>query len=529
MAEQGSMIIASMAVAGHGQAFTGIRADSGLPLDRTFNSASRAQVDEAVAAADRAAIPFGDSPPAARAALLDAMAESLLAVGNGLITQAMAETGLPRLRLEGERTRTANQLRLFAAVLREGNFAEVRIDRADHQRAAGPKPDLRMAMLALGPVAVFGASNFPLAFSVAGGDTASALAAGCPVLVKGHPAHPGTSEIVAEALARAVRDSSFDPGIFSMLHDDGIAVGEQLVSDPRVQAVGFTGSRRGGEALLALAGARPTPIPVYAEMSAINPVLLFPARLDQAAEEIADAFVKSLTLGCGQFCTNPGLVLAEDGPSLERFLSAAARALGNWGPGVMLSPEILSSYAEAIAAMERHPDVSLAAAGSTGAGRAPGKIFATTSDAFMASQHLHQEIFGPASLVVRCRDLADIANVLAGIEGQLTVALHFTDADHAKVANIMPIARRKAGRVLANSFGTGVEVSPAMVHGGPYPATTDGRSTSVGSLAITRFQRPVCLQDIPESLLPPAMREANPWAMPRQIWGEVIVSSTSAQ
>ncbi|WP_214647908.1 aldehyde dehydrogenase (NADP(+)) [Novosphingobium aerophilum] len=513
------MIVASRAVMGEGAPFSAARADTGLPLDRIYRAASAAQVDAAVAAADRAAIAFGDSAPADRASLLEAIAEAIAGTGDALIVQAMAETGLPRPRLEGERMRTANQLRLFAAVLRDGTFADIRIDRADPTRAAGPKPDLRLGMLALGPVAVFGASNFPLAFSVAGGDTASALAAGCPVVVKGHPAHPGTSEIVAAAVAQAVLASGFDPGIFSMLHDAGIAVGQQLVTDPRINAVGFTGSRRGGEALMALAAARPVPIPVYAEMSAINPVLLFPGRLAEAADEIGASFVASLTLGTGQFCTNPGLVIAIDGEPLDRFVAAAARALEAWGPGVMLHPGICSAYGEATATLARHEAVVAAGRGGSADLRATGQLFTTTSDAFLSHAELRHEMFGPASLVVRCRDLADVGRVLAQVEGQLTVALHFSEADHAAVAALLPVARRKAGRVLANGFGTGVEVSPAMVHGGPYPATSDGRTTSVGTLAIARFLRPVCLQDIPEELLPAALQEANPWSLPRRVWG----------
>jgi NADP-dependent aldehyde dehydrogenase len=518
MPADGLMIIAGEETIGLGAPFRATDAAAGVEVAPDFRTASAEQVDSALAAAGRAAIGFGDSPPAARAALLEAIAEQILAIGDALIERAMIETGLPRARLEGERIRTVNQLRLFATHLREGDFAGVRIDRAQPDRPGAPKPDLRLSLIALGPVAVFGASNFPLAFSVAGGDTASALAAGCPVIVKGHPAHPGTGELMARAVAAAVRESDFDPGIFSMLQDGGIAVGQALAADSRIKAIGFTGSRRAGEALIKIAAERLEPIPVYAEMSAINPVLLLPARLNEAAEAIASAFVGSLTLGVGQFCTNPGLIIAVEGQGLERFIAAAAAAMADWTPGTMLTPGICRAYAGASGALSAETDVALLAAGTSVDQRAQGKLFATRAHTFLANAALHQEMFGPAALIVRCADLAEMHAVLAEVEGQLTIAMHFADADHDAVLALLPIARRKAGRVLANGFGTGVEVSPAMVHGGPYPATSDSRSTSVGTRAIERFLRPVCLQDFPQALLPEAVSDRNPFGLPRRIW-----------
>lgn len=518
MPVQGLMFVAGEPVKGASTPFTAAEAATGSALQPQFATASIDQVEQTLAAAAAAAPAFAASAPAARAALLEAMGEAILAIGEELIDRAMAETGLPRPRLEGERMRTVNQLRLFATHLREGEFAGVRIDHADPARASGPKPDLRLTKRALGPVAVFGASNFPLAFSVAGGDTASALAAGCPVVVKGHPAHPGTGELVAGALSAAVAASELPAGTFSFLQDGGIGVGQALVSDARIKAVGFTGSRGAGEALVRLAAARSEPIPVYAEMSATNPVVLLPARLAEAAEQIGTAFVGSLTLGTGQFCTNPGLVFAIEGDGLERFLAAAADAVATWAPGVMLTPGICSAFAASSSQVSNHSGVSLLAESGTADLRASAKLLATDAATFLANPDLHHEMFGPAALVVRCSDLDQLADVLAAVEGQLTVAIHFNDADHIAARRLLPIAMDRAGRVLANGFGTGVEVSPAMVHGGPYPSTSDCRTTSVGTMAIERFLRPVCLQDFPEDLLPETVRESNPWGMPRRVW-----------
>lgn len=518
MPVQGLMFIAGTPAAGRGATFAAAEAASGGALAPEFATASPAQVEQALVAAAAAAPALAASAPADRAALLEAMGEAILAIGDELIERAMTESGLPRPRLEGERMRTVNQLRLFATLLREGDFAGVRIDRADPARASGPKPDLRLSQRALGPVAVFGASNFPLAFSVAGGDTASALAAGCPVVVKGHPAHPGTGELVAGALTSAVAQSGLPAGTFSFLQDGGIEVGRAMVSDPRIKAVGFTGSRHAGEALVRLAAARAEPIPVYAEMSATNPVILLPARLDEAAEQIGAAFVGSLTLGTGQFCTNPGLVLAVEGEGLDRFLAAAAAAVQTWAPGVMLTPGICKAFAASSGAISNHAGVDQLAESAAQDLRATARLLTTDAANFLAHPELHHEMFGPAALIVRCADLQQLASVLAAVEGQLTVAIHFNDADHAAARRLLPIAMDKAGRVLANGFGTGVEVSPAMVHGGPYPATSDTRTTSVGTMAIERFQRPVCLQDFPEDLLPEAVSDTNPWDLPRRVW-----------
>jgi NADP-dependent aldehyde dehydrogenase len=359
----------------------------------------------------------------------------------------------------------------------------------------------------LGPVAVFGASNFPLAFSVAGGDTASALAAGCPVIVKAHSAHPGTSELVGRAVQRAVASAGLHAGTFSLLFDTGFEVGQTLVADERIRAVGFTGSRRGGTALMEIASRRRQPIPVYAEMSSINPVILFPGALQHRAIDIASAFVASLVLGAGQFCTNPGLLLAVEGDGLDAFISKAAELLPEVAPQAMLTPAIAKAYGEGVAKLKRHPEVRAVASGKAGSEfEGAAALFETTAEALLAHHELQDEVFGAAGLVVRCKSLVQLEAVLDGLEGQLTVALQIAEEDEAEARRLVPKLEMLAGRLLVNDFGTGVEVSPAMVHGGPYPATADGRSTSIGTLAIYRFLRPVSYQDFTNALLPEPLR-----------------------
>ncbi len=459
---------------------------------------------------------FRETPLEDRAAFLECIADQIAALGDTLIARCMAETGLPRGRLEGERARTIGQLRLFAEVVRRGDFLGARIDPAQPDRQPLPRCDLRLRNVPLGPVAVFGASNFPLAFSVAGGDTASALAAGCPVVVKVHPAHPGTSELVGRAVQAAVTLCGMPAGTFSLLFDAGLEVGQALLGDPRIQAVGFTGSRAGGMALMRLAAARPQPIPVFAEMSSINPVFLFPHALAQRAEATGQAFAASLLLGAGQFCTNPGLVLGVDSPALDRFLAAAAQAIADAPAAPMLTPGIHAAYVAGTDALAAHPPVRTVARGQAAGGhRCRAALFETTAEALMADATLWHEVFGASSLVVRCASVAEFARIAEAMEGQLTAAVHLAQADHDEVRGLMRVLERRAGRILANGFGTGVEVGHAMVHGGPWPATSDGRSTSVGSLAIARFLRPVSYQDMPDALLPAALREGNPLGLAR--------------
>ncbi len=501
--------------------FRAVAASTGVPLDGDFSEAVPADVSDAAARADAALPVFGGLNPGARAAFLELVAVKIEAVGPALIERAMAETGLPQARLEGERGRTCGQLRLFAAQLRRGDWLDVTIDPALPERQPLPRPDLRRCNMPVGPVAVFGASNFPLAFSVAGGDTASALAAGCPVIVKGHPAHPGTGELVARAVLAAVRESGLPEGVFSYLPGTSHALGEALVADPRVKAVGFTGSRAGGLALARIAGARAEPIPVYAEMSSINPVLLFPNAARTRGAALGQAYVASLTMGAGQFCTNPGLVIGFAGPDLEAFVDAAAHAMSGVAAQPMLTPAIHGAYETGVATLAAQPGVAPAGCGlaAASASEARAAIYRTTAEAFMANPRLGKEIFGCASLLVEVRDEAELRALLNCLEGQLTATVLTDPADEAMAARIIPLLAQRAGRVLANGWPTGVEVCHAMVHGGPFPATSDVRTTSVGTLAMMRFVRPVCFQNIADALLPEPLRAANPWNLPRTIDG----------
>lgn len=485
--------------------FAAVAAASGATLEPAFAQARTDDVADACAAAAAAQPVFADLPLAQRAAFLRLVAAKIDALGDSLTQRAMLESGLPEARLNGERGRTVGQLRLFAEEVENGAWQGLRIDHALPQRTP-PKPDLRMRKVPLGPVAVFGASNFPLAFSVAGGDTASALAAGCCVVVKGHPAHPGTSELVAGAMLDAVREAGLPDGVFSLVNGTDFALGEALVKDPRIAAVGFTGSRAGGLALINHAAARPVPIPVYAEMSSVNPVVLMPTRMDEAADELAAAYVGSLSLGAGQFCTNPGIVLAVEGEATTRFIAAVGAALTGIPAQTMLTSGIQSAYAKGIATIGAQPGAELVGTGAAGAGACgQAQVYTVSGAAFRANPVLSHEVFGPSSIIVVCTDLDEVAAILSGMEGQLTATLHMASADYPAARKLIPILENRAGRIIANAWPTGVEVTHAMVHGGPFPATSDGRSTSVGTLAIDRFLRPVSYQDLPAALLPKAL------------------------
>lgn len=501
------------------ESFRAVDPSTGEVLDPSFSISTEEDVARVCELADAAFDQFRDLTPEDRARFLEEIAARIEALGDTLIERAMAESGLPRARLAGERGRTTGQLRLFAQVLREGHWLSVTLDPPQPDRTPLPRADLRSRCIALGPVAVFGASNFPLAFSVAGGDTASALAAGCPVVVKAHPAHPGTSALVAGAVREAIVAQGLPEGVFSVVQGPSNDLGAALVADPRIKAVGFTGSRAGGLALVSIAQARPEPIPVYAEMSSVNPVILFPAALAARAEALGEAYVGSLTLGAGQFCTNPGIVLAIDGPDLERFVESAAGALAKAQAQVMLTPGIYRSYATGVSALANHEEIAVVAKGaeSSACNRGQATLFTTSADAFVANTELAHEVFGAASIVVRCGSIADAARVLRAMEGQLTATLQIDPADFDDARSLLPLLERKVGRILANAWPTGVEVSRAMVHGGPFPATSDSRTTSVGTAAIDRFLRPVCYQDIPEDVLPAALRDANPLGLPRYV------------
>ena len=519
----GEMLIGAQAHRGGEGEFRAVDPASGEALEPAFGGGGAAEVDRACVLARAAFDVFRETGLDQRATFLETVARNILDIGDDLIDRAMAESGLPRARLEGERGRTVGQLRLFAQVVREGGWIEPRIDPAMPDRKPLPRPDIRQRHIPLGPVAVFGASNFPLAFSVAGGDTASAFAAGCPVVVKGHGAHPGTSELVGRAIRAAVASCGLPEGVFSLLFGTGNEIGTALVADPRIKAVGFTGSRRGGLALMEVAARRPEPIPVYAEMSSINPVFLMPAALASRAEALGKGFVASLTMGAGQFCTNPGILLGVEGPDLDRFVAAAVEALGGSAASTMLTPGIHAAYDSGVAKLAASGAVTTLARGMacSGPNQAQAAFFTTTADAFLADTGLQEEVFGAASLLIRCGDAAAMKTVAERLEGQLTATVQMDAEDKAAVAALIPTLERKAGRILANGWPTGVEVCHAMVHGGPFPATSDPRSTSVGTLSIRRFLRPVCNQDIPADLLPEAVRDGNPLGLWRRVDGEL--------
>lgn len=523
MTPTGSLLIGQREVVAAADTYRAVDPATGTTLEPAFAAASAQDVDRAATLAAAAADAYRATSPQQRATFLETIASGIEALGAPLIERAMTETGLQRARLEGERGRTAGQLRLFARVLRAGLWQQVTIDSALPERQPARRPDLRMQQIALGPVAVFGASNFPLAFSVGGGDTASALAAGCPVVVKAHPSHPGTSEMVARVVQQAVKECGLPEGTFSMVGGTGNDVGMQLVTHPAIQAVGFTGSRAGGLALCRIARERPQPIPVYAEMSSINPVFVLPAALEARAESIATAFVDSLVLGTGQFCTNPGIVLGVAGSGWDRFVAAVAAAVVTRPAGTMLNEGIHRAYGRGVERITAASGVVAVARGQdAGAGySAQAVVHQTEARVFGAEPALQDEVFGPSGVLVRCADSAEMRAAAERFEGQLTVTLQLDPDDHAAARELLPVLERRAGRILVNGFPTGVEVSYAMVHGGPYPATSDARTTSVGAHAIERFLRPVCYQDFPAALLPSALKPDNPDAVWRLVDGEL--------
>lgn len=498
---------------------------TGRALDPAFAEATPGEVDAAARAAGSAFESFAATPPDRRAAFLRAVAETILALGDPLLDRAEAETALPRPRLEGERARTANQARLFAELVEEGSWVDARIDRAQPDRKPLPRPDLRRMLVPLGPVAVFGASNFPLAFSVAGGDTVSALAAGCPVVVKAHPAHPGTSELAARALLAAARQTGMPDGVFSMVHGPSPAVGQSLVTHPAIQAVGFTGSFRGGKALLDAASGREQPIPVFAEMGSANPVFVLPDALATRAGEIAKALAASVTLGCGQFCTNPGLTFVAPSDAASAFVARLGALLAETPPGTLVHAGIKAAYDGELAAVSALAGVRLAARasgkGPNPATEAQAALLLAEAPAFETHARLGEEIYGPVTLAVRCSSKAEVLAAARRLKGHLTATVHATEQDLVEYPELVPLLARKAGRVVLNGVPTGVEVSHAMQHGGPWPATTDPRATSVGTAAILRFVRPVSFQDVPPTLLPDELRDANPRRIHRLVDGHL--------
>ncbi len=496
-------------------------ASSSLLPEMFYNATS----EEITAAAQKAAVAFtayNNKSPIEKAAFLDAIADEIMTLGDDLLNRAMAESGLPSARLTGERGRTTGQLKMFAQLLREGSWVSACIDTAIPDRQPLPKPDLRRMMDAVGPVVVFGASNFPFAYSAAGGDTASALAAGCPVIVKAHPAHPGTDELVSQAIISAAKKTNMPDGVYSMVHcnNEGAI---SLVTNPAIKAVGFTGSRNGGMAIFNAAVNRAEPIPVYAEMSAVNPVIILPGAAAANGAAIANGLAGSVTLGVGQFCTNPGLVFMADDAGTQTFLQSLSAAIEKAAPATMLSKGICVNYGKGVERLKTNSAVAVLSKATVAADEnkteAVPYVFTVSQKDFIADASLAEEVFGPATTVVLCKGVDEIKEALKTIEGQLTATLHSTEADAATLSPIIELMKEKAGRLVFGGFPTGVEVADAMVHGGPFPATTDGRTTSVGTAAIQRFVRPVSYQNFPQQLLPDALKDTNPLHILRQVNG----------
>lgn len=492
------------------------------PIEPSFQSATTDDVDRAVQLAAAAAPAWAKLPGAVRNKFLCAIAEKLEAKAGDLVARAMQETGLPEARLKGEVARTAGQLRLYGGTAARGDWLDARIETARPDRQPQPKPDHRSMLRPLGPVVVFGSSNFPFAYSVAGGDTASAFAAGCPVIVKAHPAHPGTSELVGRLILHAVRECGLPEGTFSLLFDAGFGVGQALVQHPAVTAVGFTGSLTGGRALADLAAARPVPVPVYAEMGSINPVFILPGAVAERSAALVEGLYASSMVGVGQFCTNPGLIVLERSPAAAQFTRDLAARLAATREGVMLTPGIRKNFTANTTARAHLPGVKVLAQGNAVSLCSAAPVwFETDAPTFLGNPALSAEIFGPSSLVVLCRDRAEMLAVAHDLEGSLTATLHAGATEAKAQAELVEVLAAKAGRLILNGYPTGLEVSHAIVHGGPYPATSDGgRSTSVGTRALNRWTRLVCYQGFPDELLPPELQDANPLGLLRMVNGE---------
>lgn len=478
--------------------------DPAFGPSHSFANGTPALVARACAAAEAAFESYSALPRASRAALLNAIADEIEARAAQITEIGTQETGLPAARLEGERGRTTGQLRLFASHIGSEAYLDLRLDPAQPDRKPAPRPEIRMMQRPIGPVAVFGASNFPLAFSTAGGDTAAALAAGCPVVVKGHPAHPGTAEIVAEAIVAAVRRCGLHPGVFSLVQGDRHDIGHALVQDPHIKAVGFTGSLGGGRALFDLCAQRPEPIPFFGELGSVNPMFLLPNALAQRGEQIAQGWAGSLTMGAGQFCTNPGIVVLVDSPEADAFVAASRTALQQIQLQTMLTKGIAAAFHAGKARLAGCNGVTTHLASPPEPRSAGPCLFETTAATFAANHDLAEEVFGPLGLIVRAASLDQMTELARAFQGQLTATLHMDPADTPAAQRLMPVLERKAGRVLVNGYPTGVEVVDAQVHGGPYPASTNFGATSVGTLSIRRFLRPVAYQNVPVDLVPQA-------------------------
>jgi NADP-dependent aldehyde dehydrogenase len=522
---KGTSIIGKDRSSGNGESFYGTDPSGNEKLEPVFYSADLTDLDRALELAVEAFQTYRKVSGKTKGTFLRRIAEELDAHKEEIIRRAHRETALPVPRLQSEMTRTCNQFILFATVVEEGSWVDARIDHGDEQRKPLPKPDVRSMFFPLGPVAVFGASNFPLAFSVAGGDTASALAAGCPVIVKAHPAHPGTSELAGIATMNAVNKCELPEGMFSLLFDKGFEIGTALVQHPSVTAVGFTGSRSGGNALMNAMTKRKNAIPFYAEMSSVNPVCVLPGALKNNPGMLAAGLHASVTLGVGQFCTNPGLIFVETGEGVDDFLDELTRLFNQSPSGVMLTHHHAALYHKGIKTFQQISHLrtlggNLHVLQST-SGMAPPLLMATDAQTFISTPLLSSEIFGPSTLVVSCGSRNELLDAIRSLEGQLTVSVHGTENEFSD-SELLALVQSLAGRIIFNGFPTGVEVCSAMHHGGPSPATSDSRWTSVGTRAIYRFVRPFSFQDCPDALLPPELQRRNPLNIDRLIDGTLV-------
>jgi NADP-dependent aldehyde dehydrogenase len=522
MSLQGKHIIGFDRSAKSAETFQGVSPVTGELLPTGFHNATTEELDLAARKAATAFQLYREKSGQEKSIFLEQIATCIEDLGDTLVAIATAETGLPDARIQGERGRTVGQLRLFAQLLREGSWVDARIENAIPDRQPLPKVDIRMMERPLGPIGIFGASNFPLAFSVAGGDTASALAAGCPVIVKAHPAHPGPSELVGSAIASAALKTGMPDGVFSLLFGTGNELGTALVQHPNVKAIGFTGSFRGGMALVKLGSQRPVPIPVYAEMGSTNPVFVLPKAMKEKGSAIAQQFAGSVTLGVGQFCTNPGMMIVENSAASGGFDQEVVQAFKAGKGGVMLTSGIQAAYESGVAQHRKTVEVTVMAEGEPGKG-ATGVtpvLFGTTASAVANAHGLSEEVFGPTSILVHADDKEQLLRIAEGMDGHLTATVHGTEDELVAYTDLLAVLEQKVGRLIINGFPTGVEVCHAMMHGGPYPASSDPRSTSVGTAAIYRFTRPVSFQGFPDRLLPVELQRNNPLGIWRLIDGQ---------
>jgi NADP-dependent aldehyde dehydrogenase len=518
----GTSIIGSSRSSQSEKTFSGFNPREAAPLAPAFYEATAEDLTRATQLAAEAAPILRNLPPAKISEFLLAIREEIIALGDELIQRASSESGLDSVRLNGERDRTTNQLKMFADLVKEGSWVDARIETALPDRKPVPRPDLRRMMRAIGPVAVFGASNFPLAFSVAGGDTAAALAAGNPVIVKGHPAHPGTSELVAGAVGRAVAKCGLPEGTLSLLQSTEPGFAIALVQHPVIAAVGFTGSERAGRALFDAAAKRPIPIPVFAEMGSVNPIFILPQALNERAEAIAEGLFKSVTAGSGQFCTCPGLVFVAEGSGLPTLLTKLGEHFTKGIPGTMLTPGIAKAYedhfqkAASVAGVSAHRSSTVPNAAHTEG--QPG-IIVVDFKTWVENDPLQHEIFGPSTILVLCPSVTEVLASAGALSGNLTASIHATPSELTEFKQLIDVLTEKAGRIVFNGYPTGVEVGTAMHHGGPYPATTDSKFTSVGTASIFRFARPVCFQNFPQDILPGQLQDTNPMGIWRLLNG----------